>query len=95
MTSDIVTNMYFKSKKIPLLILGVTAMLSSRTMFVSFDDPEGPNLLIISVLALIVYFLTLSLTVYLFKLPITRLKGLLVTIFLQVLTVTVLFFLLR
>lgn len=52
--------MYFKSKKISLLILGAAAFISSRTMLTSFDDPEGPNLLIVTVLALVLYFVSWS-----------------------------------
>jgi hypothetical protein len=47
--------MYFKSKKTSLLILGITSIICSRTMFVFFDDPEGPNLLIVFVAALVLY----------------------------------------
>jgi hypothetical protein len=81
--------MYFKSKKISLLILGATAIVCSRTMLVSFDDPEGPNLLIVMVMAGIVYFLSLS--VYVFNYPTTGLKRLLLAIFVQIVTVTALF----
>ncbi len=55
--------MYFKSKRISLLILGVTALVCARTMFWFFEDPEGPNLLVVTVMALIIYFL--SLVIYL------------------------------
>ncbi len=57
--------MNFTSKKTPLLILAITAIAGSRTALVLFDDPEGPNLLVVMGLAAIVYFL--SLTAYLFK----------------------------
>jgi hypothetical protein len=59
----IIRNMYFKSKKIPLLILGATSLVCSRGMFIFFDDPEGPNLLVVTVMALIIYLL--SMMVYL------------------------------
>lgn len=52
--------MYFKSKKISLLILGVTAFVCARAMFYFIDDPEGPNLLIVTVLAIILYMLSLA-----------------------------------
>ncbi len=83
--------MNFKSKKISLLILGLTAILSSRTMFVFFDDPEGPNLLVTTVAALFMFFL--SWAVYRFN-PSTStgLKRLLLTIFIQIAIVTVLYF---
>ncbi len=51
--------MYFKSKKISLLILGITAIACSRLMFLFINDPEGPNLLIVMVVAVIIFFLFL------------------------------------
>lgn len=86
--------MYFKSKKISLLILGVTALLSARAMFVFFNDPEGPNLLVSVGAALIVYFP--SLLVYAFKPSTgTGLKRLLLGILIQILVVTVLYLCLK
>jgi len=76
-------HMYFKSKKISLLVLGITALICSRALFFFFDDPEGPNLLIVTVMALILYFV--SLTVYRFNLSLTGLKKLLLAICIQVL----------
>lgn len=52
--------MYFKSKKISLLTLGVAALVCARAMFLCIDDPEGPNLLIVTVLAVFVYALSLA-----------------------------------
>jgi hypothetical protein len=43
------------STKKSLLLLVITAFACSRTLFFLFDDPEGPNLLIVTVLALILY----------------------------------------
>lgn len=83
--------MYFKSKKISLIILGITALLVSRAMFAFIDDPEGPNLLVVTVVALVIYFP--SLMVYKFNFPITRLKRLSLAIFVQILIVTGLYFL--
>jgi hypothetical protein len=85
--------MYFKSKKISLIILGITSLVCSRTMLVSFNDPEGPNLLIIAVMAMLVYFP--SLAVYWLNLSITGLKRLLLAISIQVIVVTILYFSLR
>ncbi len=79
--------MYFKSKRISLSILGLTSILCSRAMFVFFDDPEGPNLLIVLVTALVVYML--SLTLYLFDFSSTGLKRLLLVISMQVLIVSI------
>jgi lipopolysaccharide export LptBFGC system permease protein LptF len=43
------------SPKLHHLILFLTALVCSRTMFVSFDDPEGPNLLVIFVGAAVIF----------------------------------------
>ena len=40
------------------MILTATALICSRTLFFSFHDPEGPNLLIVTVLALVIYALS-------------------------------------
>ncbi len=80
--------MYFPSKKASLIILCITSILFSRTMFFFFNDPEGPNLLIVMVTAAILYFL--SLTAYLSNLQ--TLKKLLLAIFIQLMIVTGLYF---
>jgi hypothetical protein len=77
--------MYFKSKRISLIILGITSIICSRAMFVLFNDPEGPNLLIVLVTAAIVYFL--SLAVYLFNFSISGSKKLSLAILIQVIIV--------
>ncbi len=51
--------MQFTSTKKSLLLLGMTAFACSRTLFFLFNDPEGPNLLIVTVLALILYVASL------------------------------------
>jgi len=38
-----------------LLLLGITASVCSRTLFFLFHDSEGPNLLIVTVLAVILF----------------------------------------
>ncbi len=83
--------MFYQSKKVSLVILAVTAMVCSRVMFATFNDPEGPNLLIVTVMAGIVYFLSLS--VYAFNLPITALKRSLLAILIQVLIASLVSFL--
>lgn len=47
---------------IPLLLLAITAAMCSRVTFALFDDPEGPNLVVVSGLGLVI--LLISLTVY-------------------------------
>ena len=49
------TNMPLESKKMSLLLLVITAFVCSRALFFFFHDAEGPNLLIVTVLALILY----------------------------------------
>jgi FtsH-binding integral membrane protein len=80
------------SKKTSLLILVITALVCSRAMFALFNDPEGPNLLIVVVMAALLY--ALSLVAYLFKFPGNGLKKLLLAIIVQVIIATVLYFLL-
>jgi len=88
--------MYFKSKNITSLILAVTASLCSRAIFFFFNDPEGPNLVVVMGMAAIIYFL--SLAMYLFKAfpaSFTPLQKLMLVIFVQVLLSSVFYFCLR
>ncbi len=81
--------MYFKSKKVSLLILGITSIACSRVMFFFFNDPEGPNLLIVVVMAAIIYLV--SVAAYIFYPPTPSLAGLkriLLAIVVQILIVT-------
>lgn len=93
--------MYFKSKKTSLLILGTTSIACSRIMFLFFNDPEGPNLLVVMGMAVIIYFL--SLVIYLFNpsknifqhlsfVSLTGLKRLLLVIFIQIIIATGFYF---
>ena len=84
-------NLYFKSKRTSLIILAVTAVTCSRMLFVFFNDSEGPNLLIVTVLALVVYLL--STAAYLFgPFKMIGIRRLLVTICIQMLLVIGLYF---
>lgn len=85
-----IANTGFNSGKIPLVILAVTALLCSRALFFFFNDAEGPNLLIVLVLAVVMYLL--SLLVYRF-IPMDGLKRLSAAVALQVLAVVLLYFL--
>jgi len=87
--------MYYKSKKTSLIILGITAIPLSRLMFVFFNDPEGPNLLVVTVAAIIVYLL--SLAFYLSKVlrTVTGIQRLLFGVFAQGIIVTLFYLLLR
>jgi len=83
---DNIANLYFKSKKISTLILAATAIICSRVLFFFFNDPEGPNLLIVVGLALGVFLLSYS--VYVFgPLKMKGIKRLSVVICIQLLSV--------
>ena len=82
--------MHFKSKRTTLLLLAITAILFSRALFLFFNDPEGPNLLVVVGTAVIVFFLSLS--VYISKFSMIGLKKLLLAIFIQIVLVVGLYF---
>jgi hypothetical protein len=78
--------MQFTSTKKSLLLLGITALTCSRTLFFFFHDPEGPNLLIVTVLAMLLY--VASFIAWRFIPATTASKKLLFAICTQVLIVT-------
>jgi hypothetical protein len=78
--------MFFNSKKTSLLLLGITALVCSRALFFLFNDPEGPNLLVVTVLALILYIA--SCIVWRFVPATTASKKLLLAICTQIIIVT-------
>ena len=84
--------MYFKSKKTSLIILGITSLALSRTMFVFFNDPEGPNLLVVIVMAAILYFLSLAVYLYYSRTKPIGLKRLLLAILIQIIIATIFYF---
>lgn len=51
--------MHFKSNKTQLFLLAITALIGSRIVFLIINDSEGPNLLITTGMAVIVYVLSL------------------------------------
>lgn len=71
--------------KAPLLLLLLTAFVCSRLLFFFIDDPEGPNLLIVTVLASILYSAAFTVWRYF---PTTASKKLLVAISAQLAIVT-------
>lgn len=81
--------MYFKSKKTSLLILALTSLVFSRALFFFFNDPEGPNLLIVSVLAALIY--CASLAAYSLNSLAAGPKKLFLTILIQILMVAALY----
>ena len=74
--------------KTSLGLMGITALASSKTLFFLFNDPEGPNLLIVTVLAVMLYIA--SFIVWRF-IPATTPKKLLLAICTQVAIVTALY----
>lgn len=87
--------MGYLSNKIQLLILSATAALISRTVLALFDDPEGPNLLVVAVAAVLLY--APSVVVYIFSRRWIRSNPmrLIVAIVAQLLLGTLSFFLFR
>lgn len=86
--------MYLK-KNLSLLILSFTSLVCSRVMFAFFNDPEGPNLLVVVVMAVVVF--ALSLPVYRHYSSETQdsHKRLFLPILTQVVVVTSIYFLFR
>ena len=82
--------MYFTSKSTSLLILAITALACSRIMFLFFNDPEGPNLLVVTGMAAIIYFLSLG--AYLLLPSAVGLKRLSLAIFIQIIATIGLYF---
>lgn len=71
-----------------MLILAITAVVCSRIMFALFHDPEGPNLLVVVVMAAVIYLV--SSAAYLSNLypSLTGVKRISATIFIQILVAT-------
>ena len=80
-------------------------MVCSRALFFFIDDPEGPNLLVVTVMAIIIY--SLSFVVYLRTISLERLrqhlsflssqgpKSLSIVIIIQIIIAVTLWFLLK
>lgn len=79
------------SRKHSLIILGITAVIFSRLLFFFFHDPEGPNLLIVIVVATMVYLV--SLTMYVLSSFTDNFKRFWLAIFIQLMLVIGLYFL--
>ncbi len=86
--------MNFISKKTALVILGLVALVCSRVMFFLFNDPEGPNLVVVIGMALILFFMSLVAYLYLLNHSTTDPKRLLFTIAIQIMIATGIYFLL-
>jgi hypothetical protein len=82
--------MFLKLKKNSLLLLGITSIVSARVLFCFFNDPEGPNLLVVMGTAVFLYLL--SLLPYFFRLSVSEVRRFLLGIFIQILFVIGLYF---
>ena len=49
------------SKKASLFLLAIASLVCSRAVFLFINDPEGPNLLIVIVLAAMIFLVVLGL----------------------------------
>jgi hypothetical protein len=59
--------MRLSSKNVTHLVLGVTALIFSRVLFFLIPDPEGPNLLVVVVMAALIWCLSLGTEKIIFK----------------------------
>jgi hypothetical protein len=50
--------MHFNFKNRSLLVLAITALACSRAIFAFIDDPEGPNLLVVTTMAAVIYLIS-------------------------------------
>ena len=69
--------------------MAVTALLCSRSAFLLFDDPEGPNLLIVTVFAAIIYVLTWAVNRYCLPAKLEGIRRLFLLIGIQILIAAV------
>ena len=78
-----------------LLVLAITALACSRIVFALFHDPEGPNLLVVTVMAALIYLI--SATAYLSNVypPLAGFKRSAAAIFIQICVATVFYLGLR
>jgi hypothetical protein len=81
--------MDLKSNKIELTTLAIVAIVLSRIMFYFLHDPEGPNLLVVGIIAAILF--ALSFIVY----KISNTKKLLNGLFIQFVLIISAYFLLK
>ncbi len=89
-----ITGLYSRSKKNSLLILAATAIICSKLFFFLLNDPEGPNLLIVTGLASAVFILS-SLMYLVSPFQVSGVKKLLAPVCIQLLSVVGLYFCLR
>jgi hypothetical protein len=80
-------------KKASFIVMGVTALVCSRTIFFFINDPEGPNLLVVVVMAAVLY--VISLAPYFYLSSTAEAKKALLAVFTQVVVAIGLYFFLR
>ena len=85
-------SVHLDSKNFYLLILAGISLVCSSVFFSLLNDPEGPNLLIVTLLAITLYFLSLIISQFL---PFANQKKLLFAILIQVAIITGLYFVLK
>jgi len=78
-----------------LLVLAVTAVACSRTMFAFFDDPEGPNLLVVAGMAAVIWLIASGAYLSNVYPALTGFKRSAVAVLIQVCIATGFYFLLR
>jgi hypothetical protein len=78
-----------------LLVLAATALACSRAMFAFFDDPEGPNLLVVVVMAAVIYAVSLAAYLSKFFPSLAGFQRSAVAVFLQIFVATGFYVLLR
>ncbi len=80
-------------KNLPYTLLGISSLASSRLFYALFDDPEGPNLLIVVILGIFLFVPASFIYIRFVSLPIwTRLH---LSVLFELGAVLVLFFCLR
>ena len=80
--------MHVSFKNGSLLILAITAVVCSRIMFALFDDPEGPNLLVVTGMAAVIYLVSSAVYLSSFYPSLAGVKRSSATIFIQILVAT-------
>ena len=80
--------MHVEFKSSAWLILAITAFACSRMVFALFNDPEGPNLLVVTGLAFVFYLMSLAVHRSNLYPTLTGFKRIAVAIFIQMVVAT-------
>jgi hypothetical protein len=76
--------MHVDFKNGSLLILAMTAVVCSRMMFAFFHDPEGPNLLVVTGMAAVIYLVSAAVYLSSFCPSLTGFKRSSAAVFIQI-----------